>query len=400
MGQTRTQYIPNVTIQSGITTYPRYIGEVLPHPFIQNTLLEVLEVWDGSEEVWGNLSEPIPFPYGSESNPVTRDWNTPPPHRDESSKYPIYKCRVNGAREQWIIFKWILLDENRPTDLLGYSNIQTSSGNALDVPPPLPELVRPVRTEVTGWSLPMSFEAASWTATFPLWTPSLITTDLWLDASDVATVTLVSSAVSQWSDKSGNSRNVSQGSSGARPTYTTSQSLNFDGGNDSLTRAAVLQNSFTLFAVAKNNSSANSLMLAQYLSAGSAGRTAIYIENNTTRLMGFATGTFGGITGTPNGLFNLFTWVKNGTTATNSYNGGSSTSSVTVNSTVDNTTFEIGGASFISDYLACSISEIIVCNSVISESDKQKAEGYLAWKWNLVSRLPSGHPYKTSPPYA
>lgn len=121
MGETRVQYIPNVTIQSGITTYPRYIGEVLPHPFIQNTLLEVLEVWDGSDEVWGNLNEPIPFPYGAESNPVTRDWNTPPPRRDESSKYPIYRCRVNGVFDQWIIFRWIPLDENRPTDLLGYS---------------------------------------------------------------------------------------------------------------------------------------------------------------------------------------------------------------------------------------------------------------------------------------
>jgi len=31
-------------------------------------------------------------------------------------------------------------------------------------------------------------------------------------------------------------------------------------------------------------------------------------------------------------------------------------------------------------------------------SDIEKAEGYLAWKWGLVSLLPSGHPYKNSPP--
>ncbi len=121
MGETRVQYIPNVTVQTTPLPYPRYIGEILQHPYLQNTFLEVLEVWDGSEEVWGNLNEPIPSPYGSEHNPVTRDWNTPPPRRDESSKYPIYKCRVNGAYEQWIIFKWILLDGNQPTDLLGYS---------------------------------------------------------------------------------------------------------------------------------------------------------------------------------------------------------------------------------------------------------------------------------------
>lgn len=122
MGQTRTQYIDGVTVPTRPLPYPRYIGEVLQHPFLQNTLLEVLQVWDGTIEVWGNENKMSPFDYGSESNPVTNAWYTPPPRRDESSKYPIYKCRVNGTNDQWIIFKWILLDENRPTDLLGYSN--------------------------------------------------------------------------------------------------------------------------------------------------------------------------------------------------------------------------------------------------------------------------------------
>ena len=31
-------------------------------------------------------------------------------------------------------------------------------------------------------------------------------------------------------------------------------------------------------------------------------------------------------------------------------------------------------------------------------TDLEKAEGYLAWKWGLVSSLPSGHPYKNNPP--
>ena len=31
-------------------------------------------------------------------------------------------------------------------------------------------------------------------------------------------------------------------------------------------------------------------------------------------------------------------------------------------------------------------------------TDLEKAEGYLAWKWGLVSSLPSGHPYKNSAP--
>jgi len=121
MGETRTQYIPNISIPTEPMPYPRYIGEVLSHPFTPNTLLEVLAAWDRNE-VWGNANSMTPFDYGSESNPVTRDWNTPPPRRDESSKYPIYKCRVNGTNDQWIVFTWIPLDENRPTDILGYSS--------------------------------------------------------------------------------------------------------------------------------------------------------------------------------------------------------------------------------------------------------------------------------------
>lgn len=33
-----------------------------------------------------------------------------------------------------------------------------------------------------------------------------------------------------------------------------------------------------------------------------------------------------------------------------------------------------------------------------STSDREKAEGYLAHKWGLTASLPSGHPYKTTPP--
>ena len=29
---------------------------------------------------------------------------------------------------------------------------------------------------------------------------------------------------------------------------------------------------------------------------------------------------------------------------------------------------------------------------------RQKIEGYFSWKWNLVSLLPSNHPYKTAQP--
>jgi hypothetical protein len=32
------------------------------------------------------------------------------------------------------------------------------------------------------------------------------------------------------------------------------------------------------------------------------------------------------------------------------------------------------------------------------ESERQRIEGYLAWKWGLDALLPGGHPYKSAPP--
>jgi hypothetical protein len=44
---------------------------------------------------------------------------------------------------------------------------------------------------------------------------------LWLDAADTSTITESSGSVSQWNDKSGNGRNVTQGTGAAQPTTGT-----------------------------------------------------------------------------------------------------------------------------------------------------------------------------------
>jgi Putative phage tail protein len=44
------------------------------------------------------------------------------------------------------------------------------------------------------------------------------------------------------------------------------------------------------------------------------------------------------------------------------------------------------------------IAEVILYSEVLSEADRQRVEGYLAWKWGLASVLPIGHPYKLTPP--
>jgi hypothetical protein len=42
--------------------------------------------------------------------------------------------------------------------------------------------------------------------------------------------------------------------------------------------------------------------------------------------------------------------------------------------------------------------EIAYYNSVLTTTNRQLMEGYLAWKWGLQANLPSGHPYKSAAP--
>jgi hypothetical protein len=46
------------------------------------------------------------------------------------------------------------------------------------------------------------------------------------------------------------------------------------------------------------------------------------------------------------------------------------------------------------------VAEFIVVSGLVGTTNKEKLEGYLAHKWGLAGNLPSGHPYKASPPTA
>lgn len=44
------------------------------------------------------------------------------------------------------------------------------------------------------------------------------------------------------------------------------------------------------------------------------------------------------------------------------------------------------------------VSEVIVYAGVLTQSEREKVEGYLAHKWGLAAKLPANHPYKSNPP--
>ena len=41
--------------------------------------------------------------------------------------------------------------------------------------------------------------------------------------------------------------------------------------------------------------------------------------------------------------------------------------------------------------------EILAYNTVLSTTDREKIEGYLAWKWGVKTQLPAAHPFYTVP---
>jgi len=111
--------------------------------------------------------------------------------------------------------------------------------------------------------LQVSTEVSSWLNFNPL----SLSPALWLDAADIATITESSGSVSQWDDKSGNGRNVTQGTGISQPTTNSVKQnglnvLSFDGSNDFLSSANDALNFATiqLFIVARSGTALRTII--------------------------------------------------------------------------------------------------------------------------------------------
>ena len=279
----------------------------------------------------------------------------------------------------------------------------------------------------------------SWTVTprftysSAFWSPANITTALWLDAADAGTVTTVSGAVSQWNDKSGNSRNFSQSTVSARPTLTLAGLNNrnvITFGSGLFIGAATASDwgfmhgaQSSVIGVASPSSTAspgtNQTILATRASGANAGCMLIYRdvaptydENFSHRVINAtASAVVEGDTGnnthpvaTAATIYSVLSDPTNATASSRSsirFNGGNAfetnifTNTATSPATSPQFALRLGAeTSFMTGYWA----EIIITSSLISNANRQRAEGYLAWKWGLVANLPSTHPFKNSPP--
>jgi hypothetical protein len=227
---------------------------------------------------------------------------------------------------------------------------------------------------------------------------------LWLDAADQSSMTLSGSSVTQIRDKSGNGNN----STSSTATYTTGINGRASMNNPVISGPIANSGSSTvsIFVIATNNRTGtlydnmialNVSPITNYYGAGSLFLARAGDSGTPKSYYGFMNGNlssaFAPAFDTPF-MFNVF---QTGTTGSTYGNGTDYGSVTTPGSTLNYTNYYIGTCSGGPAWLG-NIGEILVFNSVLTTSQRQQIEGYLAHKWGMSASLPATHPYKKFPP--
>jgi hypothetical protein len=228
---------------------------------------------------------------------------------------------------------------------------------------------------------------------------------LWLDAADVNSFVLSGTTITRWNDKSGNGRNATaSGSPILRPNSINGQSSIFYDGVVSTTFSGTISittNSIFAFAVFISNLNVGNegMRIISFTGPGcsdwNCSTTVIPFLYDTNRIQTWRnSSTTTNLTCPAVGSTILTTTYYDGSIAYNSLFGGSSSSAISSSGSfnISNYTMTFGNVNM-KGYLA----EVIIFTSVLSSTQRQQVEGYLAWKWGLQSSLPANHPYKTSP---
>lgn len=279
-----------------------------------------------------------------------------------------------------------------------------------------------------------------------LWTPSRITTALWLDASDAATLydatsggSLVAAdgTVARWEDKSGNARHITQATMGKQPLYKLTvqngvSGLSFDGSNDEMSLASdlALGTSHSIFFAVKNTATITAASAAQVILSGGAyvypstttsrfgvwtGAVTSRVANERLSSLVSANGsgaedTFGRAktdTDISGAFFASTAFTTSGNAYRNRFRGSDDIATATVPGgfTSTNTRYPtllrvVGAYVDSTTFWSGHILEIIVIAGFSSLTETETIEGYLAHKWGMTGDLPGGHPYKSVAPLA
>lgn len=243
-----------------------------------------------------------------------------------------------------------------------------------------------------------------------LWTPAALRPSAWFDAADLSTIS-VATGVSEWRDKSGNSKHLVQATTASQPSIEVDTAsglsvLRFDGSNDFMSCTTwsdtiTSQSSFALFNVNAHNTYYGRV----YTQAAAGVADTAYV--NCLQWASFPT--YGSYTGGSSvvaeitlatATWNLWSNVHDGQSITNRTSDATASGSVpTLNLSL--ATLRVGDEINTNNTPSFNglFAELVICNNYTASSrDTEMMQGYMAHKWALTGRLPASHPFRNRPP--
>lgn len=228
---------------------------------------------------------------------------------------------------------------------------------------------------------------------------------LWFDGADPGVLTLSGSNVTQWNDKSGNARHTN--SVTGTPTWITNpinkqQGVYFNGSSHfygDFTYSSNTLSSFVVATIESDGVGSGRLFSVCTTTAEDFGtalgmnvfsRIDLTTEIATYRNFSFAGRGMNITYATPF----LVESILDGTSNAAFINGNSATGGAT-SGNFGFTRYAIANSAGTNNLQRNKgfIFEVVVYTSVLTQSQRQQVEGYLAWKWGLRTSVPTTHPY-------
>jgi hypothetical protein len=229
---------------------------------------------------------------------------------------------------------------------------------------------------------------------------------VWLDATDplgTGTAPANGTSITTWADKSSSGNPAT--SAGTTPTFnSTSNAVVFGGAGYYNTNYSASLSNESLFVVYRKDTASQEE--AGLIGQNADGGRFFAARNTNFRLEASAYNSVSGSVGPTNSITLNSTFIAElittSGTQTTFVTGGSQGTSVSVTYTAGRTS-KVGvgfnaGVPRTTQYLTGSIYEVNGYTTSLTPFDRQKVEGYLAWKWGLQSNLPTSHPFRIAAP--
>jgi hypothetical protein len=214
----------------------------------------------------------------------------------------------------------------------------------------------------------------------------------WMDGADPAGTGVLpanGASITTWVDKSGNGKNAT---ASAAATYSLStKSLVFTGAQYYTTPFTTVPTTISVFLVINIGGGGYMDMMAGVLQVISNGYNQLVTIPGGSHVLNGATMASGTTL-----LYN-FTFDSSASAAIY-YNGALTGTRNGSTSYSGNGSIVLGSSDGVHETYTGTISEILIYNSVLSTTNRQKIEGYLAWKWGFASNLSASNPYKYDSP--